>query len=215
MHASSFPLKWLSMAKGKTKKSRTARSRKKKVARKRLLPGRAQGHTRTRKAAATTASVGGARKKKRRVSRSTRLPAIVGIPPGLALFINKSSELGTKVRLLSKDVTLTVAPRTISGEPIQEQRGRLHARNIDDFRPRPDAVGASIERLNQLGFKILRQGRFGITVSAPAKLISDTLKVSLLIQARPHRSSVRATQNFAASYFPPVQTISTSHPATR
>lgn len=98
---------------------------------------------------------------------------------------------------------LTVAPKTLSGQPIQEYRGRLHERALEQFRPRQDAVDRAVERLEQLGFDVLRRGRFGITIAGPAELVSDTLEVNLIVQARPSRTTVRSTQNFAVSYLAP------------
>jgi serine protease AprX len=149
-----------------------------------------------------TASSGSAMRK-RRSRRSGRAAAGLTTAPGLEIFVGKSSALSKTIRELAKRVTFTVAPRTISNEPIQAQRGRLHERDIEDFRPRPDAVEASVERLRQLGFEISRLGRFGITASGPAQLVCDALKIRLVVQARPHRTPVRATQNFAVSYLPP------------
>jgi hypothetical protein len=117
--------------------------------------------------------------------------------------MDQSSSLVETTQALAQRVTLTVAPKTMSGEPIQAQRGRLQERDIADFRPRPEAVDGCVARLDELGFEILRRGRFGVTVSAPAELISDLLKVRLMLQARPRPSPIRATQNFTVSFLPP------------
>ena len=139
----------------------------------------------------------------KRSPRSGKSAFALGMVPGLDLFVGKFRALGAAARTLADRVTLTVAPKTISGEPIQHQRGRLRERDIEHFRPSPKAADGAVERLQHLGFQILRRGRFGITVSAPAALVSEILKTDLLVHARPHRTTVRATQNFAFSYLPP------------
>jgi hypothetical protein len=123
--------------------------------------------------------------------------------PGLENLMGASAKLATTTRQLAERVTFTVAPTTMSREPIQAQRGRLRGRDIEHFRPRPDAADSAMARLKELGFDILRRGRFGITASGHAKLVSEVLKIELMVQARPHRSPVRAIQNFAVSYLPP------------
>jgi hypothetical protein len=128
---------------------------------------------------------------------------LLEIAPGLESIIGASAELAKAAKALAKRVTLTVAPKTMSGNPIQAQRGRLWESDLEGFRPRPDAADAAVARLRQLGFEILRRGRFGITVSAPANLICEALKIRLVVQARPHRSLIRALRNFAVSFLPP------------
>jgi serine protease AprX len=130
-------------------------------------------------------------------------PARLSYAPGLQKMVAESPTLSNTVSELRADVTFTIAPKTVSGEPIQAQRGRLRERNIDDFRPAPDAVQKAAERMTQLGFSIKRVGRFVITASGPSRLVSEVMKVELAVQARPRRSLLRATQNFAVSYEPP------------
>src|SRR6266853_3008500 len=142
--------------------------------------------------------------KKKTVSRRPRrVRYALEMAPGLEQLIKSSATLSKTAKGLGENVTFTVAPKTISSEPIQAQRGRLHGRNIDDFRPRRESMEGAIERLGQLGFEIVHRGRFGITVRGPAKLVSDVLKIQLAVQARPRCTSLRATQNFAVSYLPP------------
>lgn len=128
---------------------------------------------------------------------------VMTIAPGLEDFIASSPALTKVTQALTDRVSVTVAPRTSSKERIQDQRGKLADRKIDDFRPDPDAMKAASERLKQLGFAIQREGRFTITAAGPARLVSEVLKVELALQARPQRTPFRATQNFAASYAAP------------
>ncbi len=130
--------------------------------------------------------------------------ASVKVAPGLASLVAGSAVLTAAAEALAKEVSFTVAPQTLSRDRIQGQRGLLGARNLDDFRPRPDAAQAAAERLRQLGFNVLKIGRFGITATGPAKLVSDVMKIELGIQALPRRGLVRATQNFAENFLPPL-----------
>jgi serine protease AprX len=125
------------------------------------------------------------------------------VPTGLQQFMSTVPGLAEKAKSLSQEVTFTVAPKTKSREPIQAQRGLLAERNIDDFRPHPDSVDQAKRRLTELGFRINRIGRFGISVTGPAELCSEVLKIPLSLQALPGRSTTRATQEFSASQEPP------------
>lgn len=128
---------------------------------------------------------------------------LLAIAPGLENFVGSTPALTEATERLSENVTVTVAPQNVVKERIQEQRGRLRERNIDDFKPRPDSMGIAVERLKQLGFSVQREGRFTITASGPARLVSDVLNVQLALQTRPQRGPFRATQNFSASYAEP------------
>jgi hypothetical protein len=174
------------MARPQTQKGRKASGRK--------IPNRKKNAS--RKAAAN---------KKRTAKRSPRrgYAKALGMAPGLSRLVDRSAKLTAAADSLADRVTLTVTPKTLSGESIQHHRGRLHRDNIDRFRPHPDAADGAVQRLERLGFRILRRGRFGITISAPAALVKEALGIDLLVQARPRRSTVRATQNFAFSYLPP------------
>ena len=123
--------------------------------------------------------------------------------PGLQNFMSSSPALTKATEKLSENVTVTVAPKTLSKERVQDQRGRLADQDIDQFRPDPEAMKLAVERLKQLGFDIRREGRFAITASGPARLISDVLKIQLALQARPQRLPFRATQAFSANFAEP------------
>jgi hypothetical protein len=128
---------------------------------------------------------------------------VLSFAPGLESFVSESPELTKASEALSERVSVTIAPKTVSSEPIQAQRGRLFDADIDKFRPKPDAKFAAAERLKQEGFTIDRIGRFTISASGPARLVAETLGVELAVQARPRKSQVRATQNFTVSLLPP------------
>jgi serine protease AprX len=146
----------------------------------------------------------GSKPERRRTANSAaRSPYSLAIAPGLENFIANSGALSRKVRELERNVTFTVAPKTMSGDRVQAHRSRLYGRDIEGFRPQPLAVKRVIRELKRLGFKIVHEGTFGIAASGSAKLIEETLKIRLAIQARPRQTSLRATQNFALSYESP------------
>ena len=128
---------------------------------------------------------------------------LMTMAPGLQNFMSSSPALAKMTEELSENVTVTVAPKTLSKERVQDQRGRLADQDIDQFRPDPEAMKLAVERLKQLGFEIRREGRFAITASGPARLISDVLKIQLALQARPQRPPFRATQAFSANFAEP------------
>ena len=120
--------------------------------------------------------------------------------PGLGRIIGGSPALEKRAQCLSDAVSVCVAVRNKSGEPIQSQRGKLAGRDLRDFLPREDAQEHALDRLRALGFDIERIGRYSTTVKAPARLVAEVLNKPLLLQARARRTAVRATQNFAHSW---------------
>jgi hypothetical protein len=135
--------------------------------------------------------------------RAGATPAL-SFAAGLESIVRNQAALSDHLIDLAQDVRATVAVKTLSGEPIQHQRGLLTRENFERFRPRPDAMDAAAERLRKLGLTVLRKGRFGISVSGPARLVRDICKTDLVVQARPRRPSERATQDFAASFAAPL-----------
>lgn len=133
-------------------------------------------------------------------NRAARNRNALLMAPGLERFIEASPRLARAARNLEDSVTITVTAKTNSGERIQAYRGNFHGRNIDQFRPRPDAEQGAVERLAALGFDIIHRGEFGISVRGPAELVSDVLQVQLAIDAKARRSPIRATQNFSMSF---------------
>ena len=134
---------------------------------------------------------------------------LMTMAPGLQNFLSSSPALTKATEKLSENVTVTVAPKTLSKERVQDQRGRLADQDIDQFRPDPEAMKLAVERLKQLGFDIRREGRFAITASGPARLISDVLKISARACRRgrsashsaPRRRSRRTSPSRARAIF--------------
>jgi hypothetical protein len=194
-----------------TRKAKKSKKAVRASARKAAGSAAKKAATRTAKASAKRVARG-ARKTKRAASPPLAFAGgavrvgrrrLMTIAPGLESFVASSPALTQVTEDLSRNVTVTVAPKTMCEERLQDQRGKLGGREVDAFRPRPESMPSAAERLKQLGFVIRREGRFTITACGPAELVSDVLDVELALQARPQRVPFRATQNFAASYAPP------------
>jgi hypothetical protein len=76
-------------------------------------------------------------------------PSVLSFAPGLENFVSASSSLNQATEALASRVAVTIAPTTISNEPIQAQRGRLRERSLDDFRSRRDACRRCRDRTAQ------------------------------------------------------------------
>lgn len=114
---------------------------------------------------------------------------------GLRAIIESSPLLSQRVDRLLEEVTFTVAPRTRSGRSLQEYRGRIAVLPEDEFeglRPDDNAVANVRYMLEQLGFDVLRVGRFGISARGPAALVADVLGSELQVMALPHAPQTRA-----------------------
>jgi hypothetical protein len=122
----------------------------------------------------------------------------------LEAYVKDNKHMERQCRQLEEMVQVTVAPRTRSGQPIQDARGRFHEVKLDPYRPDEDASSAAVERLKGLGFDILKVGRFGITIRGHARLVNEILKTRLTVFARPHRNGARSTRNFSTALTPPV-----------
>ena len=122
---------------------------------------------------------------------------------GLETIVKKSDALSDRVSELSRDVTFTVATKTVTGKPIQQQKGLLNADNLDEFRPLPAEREDAIEKLISEGCKLVRKGRFTVTMSGSAEVVEKLIGNKLVVQARARRSQMRAAQMFATNFEPP------------
>lgn len=122
---------------------------------------------------------------------------------GLEELVMQSESLTAAAGAIAEDVRATFAVGTLAGEPIQEQRGTLTAENYENYRPRPDLLERALVRIEELGLRTVKVGRFGVTVSGPAALIEEIIGTRLALQARRRQPDIGATLNFARSFSPP------------
>ncbi len=118
--------------------------------------------------------------------------------PGLQQIVDAHKELTASAHQLAQDVSFTVTTETRSSEPIQAARGRLADSKLDDYRPREPARDRAIQRLEKLGFRIVRVGRFGVTVSGPAPLVREVLGEPLMLMRQATQAPIRAALAFTA-----------------
>jgi subtilisin family serine protease len=157
----------------------------------------------------TVKKTGKAAKKSTRkaVPRAARRPAA---PPallfdaGLESIVRKSSELSGRVSELAQDVSFTVASKTVSGKAIQDQIGLLNDDNLKDFHPDMGCRERAISKLESEGCKLIRRGRFSVTMSGPAAVVEKLIGTKLVVQARARRTTLRSSQMFATDFDPPM-----------
>jgi serine protease AprX len=130
-------------------------------------------------------------------------PGALTFASGLEPIVRTSDTLSDRVSELSREVTFTVATTTVTGKPIQAQKGLLTPDNLDEFRPAPDQRDAAIETLIAEDCKLIRKGRFTVTMSGSADVVEKLIGSKLVIQARARRSQVRAASMFATDFEPP------------
>jgi hypothetical protein len=130
--------------------------------------------------------------------------SILSFDAGLEPIVKKSSLLSGRVTELVREVTFAVATKTVSGKPIQHQIGLLSQDNLKEFWPDPDAQGNAVDKLTSEGCRIVRKGRFSVTMSGPASVVEKLIGAKLVVQARARRSPLRASQMFATDFAAPL-----------
>lgn len=138
-----------------------------------------------------------------RGSAPPRASGDIAFTDGLERVVGESERLTTRLAELASDVRVTLAVGTLAGEPIQEQRGLLTIENYSAFRPRDDLVDRAMARADSVGLRVIKVGRFGITVSGDAALIAELSGAPLVVQAKQTMSKSTASQIFAENYEPP------------
>jgi hypothetical protein len=152
------------------------------------------------------AAIGEAKTGKTKTSKTSSppIPRALWFGAGLEPMVKGSSALTARVAAMVKEVQFTVATKTLSGKPIQQQMGLLTADNLKEFEPRPDAQQGAIEELKAAGCRLIRQGRFATTMSGPSDLVETLIGGKLVVQARARRSPLRSTQMFATDFEAPL-----------
>jgi hypothetical protein len=105
---------------------------------------------------------------------------VLDLAPGLSRLIGRSKAHIAARRALERNVTFTAL-----------------------LRDRPGAANGAAKEVQALGFHIVHSGEFGISVRATARQVEKALGIALGIQARPRRTRLRATRQFAMCYEPP------------
>lgn len=137
------------------------------------------------------------------MANGNSIPETLSFAEGLESTVRSSEKLSDTVAALSKSVRFTIAIQNKSGAPIQHQRGMLSKQNYSQFRPDPEYVANAIDRVTELGFKVVRRGRFGVTIEGPLELVSEVSGEDFLVQAQRRRGGARSTFSFAESLAEP------------
>jgi hypothetical protein len=122
--------------------------------------------------------------------------------PGLERLIATSPALSDRLQRIQGGVRFTVTPRTVSGERIQEARGRLHPARLGSFRPHPRAQDEACQSLQRLGVEVLHVGRFAISARAPVQVVQELVGQRMGVAVRRRRAHVRSTLQFGAAVAP-------------
>lgn len=127
----------------------------------------------------------------------------VAFSAGLQKIVESNAALTRRAQELAKEVSFTVTTTTRSQQPIQAARGRMSESSLDAFRPVESLRDKAINRLESLGFKVVRVGRFGITVRGPAGLVKEVVGEPLMLMRQLKSAAARAVTSFAAETLPP------------
>ncbi len=106
--------------------------------------------------------------------------------------------LRQRVSELEQNVRVTVSPRTQSGVRLRHMRGRMGEVSLADAKPDEGHLASTVAFLRAEGFAIERVGRFGVTATAPARLVSELFKVPLAVGAAKRPPIDRALRLFSA-----------------
>jgi serine protease AprX len=182
-----------------------AKARKsKKRTHKKAATGRVRSAARSAKKATKKATTANKRVAAKPKAASRAMPSALTFGVGLESIVKNSTALSERVTEIARDVAFTVATTTVGGAPIQQQMGLLNYGNLQEFHPRQDDQDTAIDKLTAEGCKLIRKGRFGVTMSGPASVVEKVIGSKLVVQARARRSPLRATQMFATNFEPPL-----------
>jgi hypothetical protein len=106
--------------------------------------------------------------------------------------------LRKRVSELEQSVRVTVSPKTRGGMRLRQMRGRMDHVPLADAKPDEDHLAKTVSFLEAEGFTIERVGRFSVTATAPARLVSNLFKVALSIGVARRPPVDRALRMFSA-----------------
>jgi hypothetical protein len=146
----------------------------------------------------------GVRRQRSKVARRPTLPRTLTFADGLEDVVAGDEGLAARARRLERELCVTVQPRTRSGKTLRDARGLPPAGvALDDYRPDDAACDAARRFLESHGLRVLRRGRFGITVKGTARQLQKVLDVDLGVFALPRREPARSVRAFAQAAAPP------------
>src|ERR1700694_4799997 len=175
----------------KAKKSRKRTARKASAVRIRRAAPAARKKAAPKKTSKTTAS-GTTAYKTATSMTPPPTPSVLSFGAGLETIVKNSSLLSERVAELTNEVSFSVATKTIGGKQFQQQIGLLNAGNLQEFNPAPDAKEDAIDKLVAEGCRVIRRGRFAVTMYGPASVVEKLIGGKLVVQARARRSPLRA-----------------------
>lgn len=117
---------------------------------------------------------------------------------GVVRAVLSDDRLRDRVSQLEQSVRVVVSPRTRSGIRLRQMRGRIHELSLAESRPDEVHLARTVDFLRAEGFEIERVGRFSIAAVAPARLVSELLKVALAIGVAKRPTIDRALRMFSA-----------------
>lgn len=116
---------------------------------------------------------------------------------GIVQAVLSEGRLRARVSELEQRVRVVVSPRTRSGVRLKTIRGQEGRIALNDMRPDHEHLSQAVRFLEREGFTIERVGRFGVTASAPAKLVSELLRTPLAVAALKSPATDRAVRAFS------------------
>lgn len=114
--------------------------------------------------------------------------------------IENDALLEEQVRSLAQEIVVTVVPPGRDGARLQDMRGQVPSPdNVERVKPPEKATQDAAYRASRLGLRVLRVGRYSVTVSGPAHLIREQLGIELGVFAKPRMEPVASVRVFAAA----------------
>jgi len=137
---------------------------------------------------------------------------------GLNEQVKNNPALESRIKKLTEDdIVVTVVPPGRDGTRLQELRGMVPSPGQTHLlKPSAKFLENAAKRCGSLGFRVLRVGRYSVTVSGPANLIRELLGVELGVFAKPRMDAVPSVRAFAGAmtqprpsdlYVAPVQSL--------
>ncbi|MFW9970599.1 MAG: S8 family serine peptidase [Candidatus Odinarchaeota archaeon] len=89
-----------------------------------------------------------------------------------------------KIKEMENTVFATVILRSRTGKSLFESAGQKH-RDTREFRPLPETFFDATREFEKMGFKIVSEGKFSLTIVAPRKKFEEVFRVRLKQEEQP------------------------------